>query len=151
MKTYENNGTRVFMDLIFIQSEVDDPSIGGLNSLPPEVVGPVVSRLGDCEAIVRSAVLESLLKAGCDEITRGEAMASGPISWSSQVLEVSNDLSQLWYQTMPAMGPLQERLACKGIQYHFHGNEPPSVRRNVGTGAWDTVQLASFAGKCLRL
>ena len=50
-----------------------------VDSPPPEVVGPVVSRLGDCEAIVRSAVLESLLKAGRGDITGGEPMASGPI------------------------------------------------------------------------
>ena len=43
--------------------ELDDPSFGGWLFLHPEVVGPVVSRLGDCEAMVRSAVLESLLKA----------------------------------------------------------------------------------------
>ena len=39
------------------------PQLWWMTFSPPEVVGPVVSRLGDCEAMVRSAVLESLLKA----------------------------------------------------------------------------------------
>ena len=80
----------------------------------------------------------------------------GPTN-TKEYLWIWDDFGQLWYRTMPVLGPVCQCLSSsktaglQGIQCHFKRNETPSVRRSVGTGKWDAVQLASFEGKFLRL